>query len=201
MLRTATLRHLLLTAALLGAPLGAALGAETAVATPALGPIGSLAGTLAHGSRLLGVGSTAPFRIWLDRFSTEDEVAALGAALAKGGQPAVERAFNDVQVGRLLVGDRGFALPIVVAWKTAVDGAERLVLIVDRPLAIGELRRSARSLDYPFTVVELDLSGTGPTGGNLLAAARLRQDAAGVLVIQGLNVLPNPLLGVHRLDS
>ena len=48
---------------------------------------------------------------------------------------------------------------------TGKDGGERIILVTDRPLSLGESWNQSRTMDYPFTVVELHMPKPGDGDG------------------------------------
>lgn len=58
----------------------------------------------------------------------------------------------------------------------AEDGGWRVVLGTDRPISFSEQWRSARTLDYPFTVIELHLDKDAEGEGTLSFATRIMAD-------------------------
>jgi hypothetical protein len=57
------------------------------------------------------------------------------------------------------------------------DGGERVVLITDRPINFREAWAAGRSLDYPFTLMELRLNAKGTGEGRLSLATKVTYDA------------------------
>ena len=53
------------------------------------------------------------------------------------------------------------------------DGGRRIILATDRPIGFAEASNSSRTLDYPFTLIELRLSKDGKGEGKLNIAAKL----------------------------
>jgi hypothetical protein len=56
------------------------------------------------------------------------------------------------------------------------SGAEQVLLLADRAIGPGEAATQSRSLDYPFTLVELKLDSTGRGEGTLTLAAKIGLD-------------------------
>ena len=54
------------------------------------------------------------------------------------------------------------------AYKTPLpEGGERVVLLTDRPISFREAANLTRSLDYPFTLIELRLNRDGEGEGKM----------------------------------
>jgi hypothetical protein len=52
------------------------------------------------------------------------------------------------------------------------DGGRRIVLATDRPIRFWEAWHQSRTLDYPFTVIELRMDSDGTGEGKLALASR-----------------------------
>jgi hypothetical protein len=63
------------------------------------------------------------------------------------------------------------------------EGGRRLVLATDRPVGFAEAANSSRTLDYPFTLIELRLNKDGRGEGKLSVATKLTLND-NVLVIE-----------------
>jgi len=59
---------------------------------------------------------------------------------------------------------------------TLPDRGERVVLATDRYVRFWEAARSSRTLDYPFTIIELRLDGDGRGEGKMSIATRVTAD-------------------------
>ena len=53
------------------------------------------------------------------------------------------------------------------------DGGERVVLATDRRISFWEAANQPRSIDYPFTVIELHINGDGEGEGKLSIATKI----------------------------
>jgi hypothetical protein len=56
------------------------------------------------------------------------------------------------------------------------DGGERVVLVTDRRIGFWEASHQPRSIDYPFTVIELRLNADGEGEGKLSIATKIIPD-------------------------
>jgi hypothetical protein len=56
------------------------------------------------------------------------------------------------------------------------DGGRRIVLATDRPIGFREARNQPRSIDYPFTIVEVQLDKNDRGVGKILAGTKLYID-------------------------
>ena len=58
------------------------------------------------------------------------------------------------------------------------DGGRRIILATDRPILFWEARNQPRSIDYPFTVIELRLNADGEGEGKMSIAAKISGNKA-----------------------
>jgi hypothetical protein len=111
-------------------------------------------------------GSAGTIDITVDRWSTDKERDALISVVLKQGPDKLLDALQDARpVGH-------FGAPGNLGWdlrfpkKTLLpDGGERIVLVTDRPVGFREAVNQRRSIDYPFTVIELRLNADGDGEG------------------------------------
>ncbi len=56
------------------------------------------------------------------------------------------------------------------------DGGEQIVIATDRPIGFWEASRQPRSIDYPFTVIEMHVNGDGDGQGTMSVATKVIAD-------------------------
>jgi hypothetical protein len=56
------------------------------------------------------------------------------------------------------------------------DGAERVVIMTDRPIGFWEARNQPRTIDYPFTVIELRIGSNGRGEGKMSVGTKITAD-------------------------
>jgi hypothetical protein len=85
------------------------------------------------------------------------------------------------------------------AWKTSLpDGGERVTLVTDRRISFREAARQSRTLDYPFTVIELHLNRDGEGEGKMSLATKIIADkAANTITLENWGTQPVMLKAVH----
>jgi hypothetical protein len=63
------------------------------------------------------------------------------------------------------------------AWKAPLpDGGERIVLLTDRYIGFWEAANRPRTIDYPFTLIELHINRDGEGEGKMSVATKIRFD-------------------------
>ena len=118
--------------------------------------------------------------IRISRWSTPAETERLLTTLKEKGPEALLDAVRDAKsVGSIrtpgnLAYDLRFADEEMLG-----DGLRRIVLITDRPISMWESVNRPRSIDYPFTMIELRLNSRGEGEGKLNLAARIDASSTG----------------------
>ena len=81
----------------------------------------------------------------------------------------------------------------------APDGGERIVLVTDRRMGFREVANHHRSVDYPFTVIELRLEKNGVGEGKASVATRIIADKnSKVVTLENYDIQPVMLTRVTR---
>ena len=79
------------------------------------------------------------------------------------------------------------------------DGGERISLVTDRPIAFWEASEQPRSLNYPFTVVELRIGPDGKGEGKLSIATKITADSDNkTIFLENYAIQPVMLQNVRR---
>ena len=115
----------------------------------------------------------AQIEIVIDRWSTEAERQRLLSALTKGQNETVKALRDLPRVGSIRT-------PGALAWDLhyahqmrGEDGGRRIVLATDRPVSAWEAINQPRTIDYPFTFIELQVNNSGEGEGKLSRATRV----------------------------
>lgn len=122
-------------------------------------------------------GNATPLEIVVDRWSTDAERDRLmNLLLNKGANDFLDALQAAPKVGYIrtresLGWDLHFARKV-----RGEDGGERIVLATDRPMSFAELWNRPRSVDYPFTVIELRVNDNGEGDGTLSLATKIIPD-------------------------
>jgi hypothetical protein len=81
----------------------------------------------------------------------------------------------------------------------AKDGGERIVLVTDRHMGFREVANRHRSVDYPFTVIELNVQKSGDGDGKISVATRILPDKGGrIVTLENYDIQPVLLTKVTR---
>jgi hypothetical protein len=111
----------------------------------------------------------------VDRWSTEAEQTSLVRTLQEKGPRAMLAALQDMRsVGRIRTPD-SLGYDLRYAQQTpGEDGGRRIVIATDRPIGFWEAWHRPRSIDYPFTVIQMNIGPDGRGKGTLSIATKIR---------------------------
>ena len=116
----------------------------------------------------------SPVDITISRWSSEDETARLLATLKRDGADELLEAIRDAKSVGTIRTPGNLAYDLRYASQEMLgDGIRRIVLITDRPISMWEAVNRPRSIDYPFTLIELRLNDRLEGEGKLNLAARI----------------------------
>ena len=145
---------------------------------------------------------TRTFTMRVDRQTTAAEVAEYLKKLESSGQDGLREAIRNNDLGHFSLGSSlGQRLNAVVV--DTVEGKTRVRAVFERWIGFGELREGYRSVDYPFSYVEIIIDPrTGKGDGTFIPAAQIRfkngkAGAAGTVEIEDFGTFPGRLLGVR----
>jgi len=130
--------------------------------------------------------STATVAINVDRWSTPEERDSLITTMLEKGPADLLRALQKAPVkGRFSI--PGWVGPdphqlrlghdLRYAWQVPLpEGGRRIVLITDRYIGFQEARSSARTMDYPFTLIQILVNNEGDGEGKFAVATKIAFD-------------------------
>lgn len=79
------------------------------------------------------------------------------------------------------------------------EGGERVVIATDRPVGFWEATNQPRSIDYPFTVIEMHLNAEGEGDGTMSVATKIVADKENkIITLENYGTTPVRLQGVKR---
>jgi hypothetical protein len=134
---------------------------------------------------------TAVIDFTIERWSTDAERDQLLSILReeKDSYKANEKMLNLLQkmpkVGYIRTVNT-LAWDLHYARQSALEdgGGRRIVLATDRPIGFAEARNQTRSMDYPFTILEMRLNAQDKGEGKILAGTRLYIDKKNNVVLE-----------------
>jgi hypothetical protein len=120
-------------------------------------------------------GSRVPINVHVDRYNTDEEINSYAQLLMKSGPDGLRGALEKEDVGQYSpVGRVG--TPLAIARRLAKGEKTVIRVLTIRNQSFAELRNSGRSVDYPYTMLELVLDKDGKGSGTAIGAAKIRFD-------------------------
>lgn len=118
--------------------------------------------------------TTAHVKITIDRWSMEDERRRLVSAFTEGGDDSLLKELRKMKpLGRISTPDSiGYDLRYAHQIPLA-SGGRRILIATDRPLSYWESVNRPRSVDYPYTFVEMRLDASGKGQGKMTVATKV----------------------------
>ena len=131
--------------------------------------------------------------ITISRWSTDAEEGRLLSLLkTKGAESLLEELRDQPSVGTIRTpGDLAYDLRFAHQ-EPGDDGGRRIFLATDRPISFWEAVNRPRTIDYPFTFIELRMNGNGSGEGKLALATRIGVSDNG-RTIQLVNYATQPI--------
>jgi len=145
-------------------------------------------------------GGSATIEIVVNRWSTKSETDKLMSVLMEKGpdklldtlqsMPRVGYFRNLQSVGYDIHYASHAPLP---------EGGERVSLATDRRIGFWEASNRPRSIDYPFTVIELRVNGDGEGEGKMSVATKITADKENnIVTLENYDISPVMLTSVKR---
>lgn len=147
-------------------------------------------------------GTTVSIDVRINRYNTQEDILKFAELLKEGGTDALRRALEKEDVGQLSPTAR-VGTPIALARKLKSGNKTIIRVVTARNLPFVELRYSGRSVDYPFTILQLELDEKGKGTGTAIAAAKIRfNKKKNEYEIESYQhgTAYNKLLNVYRMD-
>lgn len=146
-------------------------------------------------------GAAGTIDMVVNRWSTEAERSRLLTTLVEQGPEKLLDVLQDTpRVGYIQSpGSIGYDLRYAHRVK-GPDGGVRVVLATDRRIGFWEAVNQPRSIDYPFTVIELRLNSEGEGEGKMSLATKITVDAdAKILTLENYDMQPVLLQSVKSV--
>lgn len=143
-------------------------------------------------------GRTTPIQIVIERWSSEAQrTRLLDVLTTKGPAKLLDAVQDQPKVGYIRT-STSLGWDLRYAHRTpGEDGGETVVVVTDRPVQFWETATDARTLDYPFTVIEMHLNNDGEGEGMLSVASKITRDKkTGDVVIENWGTQPERLTQV-----
>jgi hypothetical protein len=122
----------------------------------------------------IATGSNAIVDITINRWSTDEERKGLITTFLEKGPEKLLDAVQDAKpVGRIrLPNTLGYDLRFARHFPMD-EGGERYVIMTDRRIGFAEARNQPRTIDYPFTLIEIRVGKDGKGEGKMSVATKI----------------------------
>lgn len=138
--------------------------------------------------------------ITIDRWSSAAESGRLMAILKEKGADALLDALQDLKsVGSIKTpGNLAYDLRYALV-QPGEDGGTRIFLATDRPISYWEAVNQPRTIDYPFTFIELRVNKDGEGEGKLALATKVTASKDGSMIeLENYQAQPIQLNQIRR---
>ena len=113
-------------------------------------------------------------QIDINRWSTAAERDTLLNALTKEGADKLLDALQGTKSVGIIKTPDSLGYDLHYAIQTPLpDGGRRIVIATDRPIGFWEARNRPRTIDYPFTVIQMEIDKDGKGKGTLSYATKI----------------------------
>jgi hypothetical protein len=138
----------------------------------------------------------------VERWSTDAERERLLAALVEKGPEKMLETLQDLPRVGYIRTPNSIGYDLHYARKNPLpDGGERVVMMTDRYISFWEAANRPRTIDYPFTVIELRLNQDGEGEGKLSVATKITTDKDGkTIILENYGTQPVLLKSVRRVE-
>jgi hypothetical protein len=136
---------------------------------------------------------TAVVDFSIERWTSDAERSSLLGIIAEHRDPTDEllRALQELPKVGYIRTPNTLAWDLRYAHQSALeDGGRRIVLATDRPIGFWEARNQPRTMDYPFTLIEIRLDKNSHGEGKILAGTRIYIDKNKHLVLENYGQQP-----------
>jgi len=130
---------------------------------------------------------TAVIDFTITRWSTDAEREKLLAILKENKNPTTPllKALQKMPKVGYIRTPQSLAWDLRYARQNELDeGGRQIILATDRPIGFAEARNQPRSIDYPFTVIEIHLDKTDHGEGKILVGTKIYIDKKNNLVLE-----------------
>ena len=155
--------------------------------------------TKAQAENSSGAAVSAPIQIHIERYTPDFDRKTVEEALRIGGYPGFLPALRKApDVGYVELAGQKYT----IRWArlTTSETGRTIVVVTDRPVAFiggGQAAHTSRA-GYEVALVRLDVDGKGSGTGTMAAAARVKPDGSGGVVLDDYAEVPITLTAVTR---
>ncbi|HXI25500.1 MAG TPA: hypothetical protein VNG71_16665 [Pyrinomonadaceae bacterium] len=147
-----------------------------------------------NGAVMVGPGATANINIYLDSYSTDEEVSLMAAKFTKGGHKALRSAFEKTSLkGRIAMSDRNGYYELKLVRSNPTENGRRVFAVGERAMRFLDGYYSGRSKLDEFGILQLELhteNGIEQGTGTLFHAVRIKTLSGDRIVLDDHGIQP-----------
>ena len=132
------------------------------------------------------------------RWSTDMERAKLVSTLLELGPKELLKELRDSRPTGTIRTPDSLAYDLRFAHQTTLDeGRRRIVLATDRPIGFWEAAHQPRTIDYPFTVIQMEVGRDGHGKGTLSYATKITARNKDTIELENFSTSPVMLTDIQ----
>jgi hypothetical protein len=144
---------------------------------------------------------TGTFTMRITSYTPDDEVLRLTRLLQDSKQDALLDVIGNRKLGTIQIGTN-IGQDINAVWvSTGEEGERKITALSKRWVGFFERRRGTRSIDYPFTYVEIFVDERGRGDGGLIPAAKVRALGDKTIEVENFGIYPARLTNIKRRNK
>jgi hypothetical protein len=145
-----------------------------------------------------GAGGTAQLIMTVNQWATQEERDAFFVTLKeKGAEALLQQLRRSKRVGSLRTAQTvGWDIRLALE-EPGKDGGRRVMLLTDRPIGFSEASNRPITIDYPFTVIDMQIPAKGFGQGTLAIAAKIIP-AGKTVIVENFDTQPVQL---NRIET
>jgi len=135
--------------------------------------------------------NASPVDIEIKRWSTDEEKERLLQVFREKGQDGLLSALQKMPVVGGIRRPGSLNYDLHFAWqRSAEEGGREIFLMTDRYIGAWEAANRPRTIDYPFTLIQLQLDKGNRGVGKASIATQITQDPDGTIVLENFSSQP-----------
>jgi hypothetical protein len=127
----------------------------------------------------------------ITRWSTDTERTKLVSTLVELGPQELLKELRDSRPTGTIRTPDSLAYDLRFAHQTPTDeGGRRIVLATDRPIGFWEASRQPRTIEYPFTVIQMEIGRDGRGKGTMSYATKITPRGKNTIELENFGTSP-----------
>jgi len=143
--------------------------------------------------------TNAPYQIKIEitGYTSDEDAAKLADVLKSSGQDGLVKALDKYKLGTIApLSRQGSDLNYVRVFKT--DKGKVIRMVSNREMDFFEYKYNGRSVDFPFSIVELTIKDNGKMEGWIIVAAKIGINKDQGLDVESLGMAKTYLVSIYK---